>query len=176
MKDLNENKNIKFKKAPEQSYSYYSRILKTPFDTLEQLQDAEASYLAEQQAKEDKLAQKKADAQKVEEAFKAMNAARKDYKENLVKLTADYAEVLKKAQEAFEADKTRIQLVLADAEAAYSTALKEFSDKYPEGYHVTLKDGDFETTISRSYQNRNLNDIKTFNSISEMFDSLFGCL
>lgn len=172
-KDLNENKNIKFKKAPEQSYSYYSRILKAPFDTLEQLQDAEASYLAEQQAKEDKLAQKKADAQKVEDAFKAMNAARKDYKENLVKLTADYAEVLKKAQEAFEADKTRIQLVLADAEAAYSTALKEFTDKY-DTYHVSLKDGDFETTIAGN--RRTMDGVDTFKSIAEMFDALFGSL
>jgi hypothetical protein len=37
---------------------------------------------------------------------------------------------------------------LAAAEAAYEAALKEFTEKYPEGYHLTLKDGDFETTIS----------------------------
>jgi rRNA maturation endonuclease Nob1 len=135
-------------------YAVYSKVLNKPFDSLAELREAEAAYRAEQRAKEARVATKKADAAKVENAFKVMNQARKDYKENLVKLTEMYQEDLKKLKAAFEADRARVQTALADAEAGYSAALKEFTDKYPEGYHITLKDGDFETTISGHNQTR----------------------
>jgi uncharacterized protein YdiU (UPF0061 family) len=129
-------------------YIYYSKVLKQPFESVEELREAEAVYYAEQRAKEDKAAAKKAEAKKVEDAFKALNQARKDYKENLIKLTDLYQDGMKKLKDAFEADQSRVKAALADAEANYSKSLKEFTEKYPEGYHLTLKDGDFETTIS----------------------------
>jgi uncharacterized protein YihD (DUF1040 family) len=152
------------------AYGYYSKLLNKPFDSVAELREAEAAYYAEQKAKEDKAAQKKADAQKVEDAFKALNQARKDYKENLTKLTCNYTEGLKELKAAFEADKARIQAALADAETAYSTALKEFTDKHQQ-YHLTLRDGDFETTISGS---NTINNKKEDNNLLNMFDLLFG--
>jgi chromosome segregation ATPase len=147
----NENRNFKkpYTKA-ERDYGYYSRVLNKPFDSIEELREAEATHRAEITAKEAKAAAKKADAQKVEDAFKAMNAARKEYKEDLTQLTAEYSEQLTKLKNAFELGKKDIHAKLAAAEENYSKALKEFTDKHPEGYHVTLRDGDFETTISRS--------------------------
>jgi chromosome segregation ATPase len=150
-------------------YGYYSKLLKEPFDTIEELQEAEEAYYAKQKAKEAAAATKKADAQKVDEAFKALNAARKEYKEALTQLTEEYAESLEHLKKAFELGKKDIHDTLAAAEDAYETALKEFTDKYPEGYHLTLKDGDFETTISK----------KTFENnpakkAVDIFDLFFG--
>lgn len=145
MKNTNKNENQK----SVQSFAYYSRLLKEPFDTVEELNEAEEAYYAKQKAKEDKAAKKKADAQKVEDAFKALNAARKHYKEQLATITENYTAQLKELKEAFAEAKELVEKNLAYAEGTYSDALKAFTDKYPEGYHLTLKDGDFETTISR---------------------------
>lgn len=153
-------------------YGFYSNVLNKPFERLEDLKKAEYVYYEEQKLKEDKAAQKKADAQKVEDAFKALNAARKAYKEDLAALTKEYSEELEHLKKAFELGKRDIHNTLADAEDAYSDALKEFTDKY-DSYHVTLKDGDFETTISGS---KSTDTVKTMDSkaVSELFNMLFG--
>ena len=152
------------------AYAYYSRVLKEPFDTLEDLVLAEEAYYAKIKAKEDKANAKKADAGKVEEAFKALNAARRAYKENLAALTERYSKDLKDLKAAFEKDKSIAEDLLASAEEAYSNVLKAFTDKYPEGYHLTLKDGDFETTIS---SNRT-EDAKLSSTLADIFDILFN--
>lgn len=135
-------------------YAFYSRLLNEAFDSVEDLVAAEEAYKAKQKAKEDKAAAKKADAKKVENAFKAMNSARKQYKQSLLELTEKYAADLKAVKEAFENDKTKVSKMLADSEAAYASTLKDFTEKYPEGFHLTLKDGDFETTISSNTMNK----------------------
>lgn len=173
----NENKN--FKKRPHNvgpevpAYGFYSRILNKPFDSVRELQEAEATHFAEIKAKEDKAAAKKADAQKVEDAFKALNAARKVYKDNLFALTERYSKDLQEMKAAFEQNKHDEQRVLAEAEENYSKALKEFTAKY-DTYHLSLKDGDFETTISGSktqdVKKVDPNQVNLFN----IFDLFFG--
>jgi chromosome segregation ATPase len=160
-------KNKKYE-GPQQSYSYYSRLLNKPFDRLIDLEQAEAAYIAEQKAKEDKTAQKKADAAKVDGAFKELNAARKEYKDTLIALTEKYSKDLKELKAAFDADKNAVQATLAAKEDNYAKALREFTEKY-DSYHLTLRDGDFETTIS---SDRTASD-KTI-TIFDLFDSLFN--
>ena len=152
------------------SYGYYSKLLQKPFDSLSELAAAEAEYLAEQKAKEDKAAQKKSDANKVEEAFKALNAARKVYKEDLTQLTKEYSEELENLKNAFELGKKDIRNSLVAAEEAYEAALKEFTDKY-DNYHMCLKDGDFETTLS-SQTETSEKDYSGF--VDSFFNILFG--
>lgn len=164
--------NCKHKKyeGPQQSYSFYSKVLNKPFDTVEELTIAEDAYFAEQKAKEDKTTQKKVDAQKVEDAFKALNAARKTYKEDLSTLTQEYCDSLTDLKKAFELGKKDISSKLATAEEEYSAALKEFTDKYNQ-YHLSLRDGDFETTISGSTtQSETKEDVDLLN----LFDLLFN--
>ena len=48
MKNTNKNENQK----SVQSFAYYSRLLKEPFDTVEELNEAEEAYYAKQKAKE----------------------------------------------------------------------------------------------------------------------------
>lgn len=130
-------------------YSYYSRVLEKPFDSIEELTAAEAAHFEKLKAKEDAAAQKRADAKKVEDAFKALNAARKEYREKLTQLTTEYAEALENLKKAFDLGKQDIHNTLAAAEETWEKALKEFTDKYTQ-YHLTLRDGDIETTISGS--------------------------
>ena len=118
------------------NYGFYSKVLQKPFDSLSELMAAEDAYAAEQRAKEEKVSQKKLDAQKVEDAFKALNAARKIYKEDLTQLTKEYSEALETIKKSFEFGKKDIHDKLAAAEDAYAEALKEFTDKYAN-YHLT---------------------------------------
>jgi chromosome segregation ATPase len=155
--------------GPQQSYSYYSRVLSKPFDSVEELVAAERAYEAEQRAKEDKVAARKADAAEVEAAFKALNAARKEYKKDLAEVTDWYREELTKLKESFNHHTSEIKKKLAAAEAAYETALREFNKKYPEGFHLTLKDGDFETTI-----NSKITSNSSFYDIFDIFNSIFN--
>lgn len=149
-------------------YSYYSRLLCEPFDTLDELKEAEEAYYAKQKAKEDAAAQKKADAQKVDEAFKALNAARKVYKEDSTQLTKEYAEALESLKKTFELGMKDIRNALATAEDAYEAALKEFTEKYDQ-YHLTLKDGDFETTIEKQ-----TSEATPSKKAVDLFDLLFA--
>lgn len=135
------------KEDVKQEYSFYSRVLQKPFESLNELKAEEQKYYDELKAKEDKAAQKKADAQKVEEAFKALNAARRTFKEKSSQLCSEYSEELATLKKAFELGQKDLESNLAAAEETYKAALKEFQDKY-ETFHLSLKDGDFETTIS----------------------------
>ena len=155
-------------------YGFYSRVLQKPFERLDDLRKAEADYLAEQKAKELKAAAKKADAQKVENAFKALNAARKAYKEDLCQLTKEYSEELEDLKKAYELGKKDISNKLADAEDNFEKAHKEFTAAHPEGYHLTLKDGDFETTISGSKTVDNKVSDEAVNDVLELFNMIFG--
>lgn len=161
-------------KKEEPTYSYYSNVLGKVFASVEELKEAEAKYAAELKAKEEKAAAKKADAQKVEEAFKALNAARKTYKDQITEVTKVYSEGLVTLKTKFEESRKAIQDDLATAEANYSKALKEFTDAHPEGYHITLKDGDFETTISGSQTSRVATNKKVEPNLLNLFDILFN--
>lgn len=154
------------------AYGYYSKLLKKPFDSVAELRDAELAYYAEQKAKEEKAATKKADAVKVEEAFKALNLARKDYKEELTQLTSEYSAAMADLKNAFELGKKDIHDKLATAEDNYAVALKEFTDKYDQ-YHMCIKDGDFETTISHKCETIPTNK-KSDTNLLNLFDLFFG--
>ena len=155
-------------------YGFYSNVLNKPFERLEDLKKAEYVYYEEQKAKENKAAQKKADAQKVEDAFKALNAARKTYKEELAALTKEYSEELEHLKKAFELGKKDIYDTLGKAEEVYSAALKEFTSKYESGYHLTLRDGDFETTISGSKTNDTVKTSIDTTRLADIINTLFS--
>lgn len=165
--------NVQSANKAYRDYGYYSRVLNKPFDSIDELREAEAAHLAEIKAKEDKAAAKKADAQKVDDAFKAMNAARKEYKEKLTQLTAEYSEELTKLKNAFELGKKDIHNTMAIAEENYSKALKEFTSKY-DTYHLSLKDGDFETTISGSKTQDTKKVDPSQVNLFNIFDLFFG--
>ena len=125
-------------KKNDTDYGYYSKLLNKPFDTIEELKAAEEEVRIAEKEKEEKAKAKKAYA----------------------KIAADAKDALNKS--ILEAEKN-----LECAQTKYSEALKEFTDKHPEGYHVTLKDGDNITTISRT------NTCDSFMRFNKLFDSFF---
>ena len=157
---------------PELGYGFYSNVLKKPFERLADLKRAEEVYYAEQKAKEDKAAQKKAEALKVEDAFKALNDARKIYKKNLTQFTKEYAESLENLKKAFELGKKDIHNTLAAAEENFDKMLKEFTAKY-DTYHFSLKGDDFETTISGSTKAGVATHVPNTSNIFDDFDWMF---
>ena len=154
------------------SYGFYSKVLNKPFDTLEELQAAEEKVLKEQEAKAAAAAERKAEASKVEAAFKARNTARRDYNEKIVAAKKAYNEAVLTAKKAFDDAVCSAANAKDKAEDVYNTALKEFTDKHPEGYHLTLKDGDNVTVLSS--QGSNDSDAKIGKEYNDLLDYIFG--
>lgn len=148
-------------------FSYYSKLLKRDFDSLKELRAAEAKYNEEKVKKEAAAAERKADANKVDAAFKALYAAIKTYKQDRAEVTKLYKEALKGVQLEYEQRLAAINETLSEAETAYKTALKEFTDKNQNGYHLTLRDGDGYEAVFKSTDSTGHFDF------SSLFDLLF---
>jgi hypothetical protein len=133
--------------AQTEDFGYWSKLLSQPFDTLAELVAAENARRAEDEAKAKAKETRKADAEVVEQAFKALNAIRKAYKERMTALVAEYNEQLLALKSSFTTNADELKATLAEAEDTYAEALRCFTEKY-DSYHLTLKDVDFETTIS----------------------------
>jgi hypothetical protein len=148
-KELNENYKD-FKDMDKQDYSYYSRVLGKVFESLTELKEEEAKYYAAQEAKAAAAKAKKADASVVEDAFTALNAARREFRSASAAAIQKYNSTMIAAKQDYVKESDAARNALATAEEAYSKALREFTAKHPEGFHITLKDGDYETTISKN--------------------------
>lgn len=147
---------------------FYSEKLKKLFDTEKELVAAEKVVDEENQKKRLASEQKKEEASKVEDAFKARNAARREYNTKLVEARKIYNDAIIAAKKAFNETLTTATDAKDKAEEAYNTALKEFTAKY-ESYHMTLKDGDNVVTIS------NASD-KNFETMGKEFNSFLDSL
>ena len=129
---------------------YYSDVTKKLYDTEKELKAAEKIVAEEEAAKLEAAKNKKAEAKVVEDAFKARNAARREYNSKVMDARKAYNNALVKAKKAFNDMITEATNVKDKAEEVYNAALKEFTDKHPEGFHITLKDGDNVMTVSNS--------------------------
>ena len=147
---------------------FYSEKLKKLFDTEKDLVAAEKVVDEENEKKKLASEQKKEEASKVEDAFKARNAARREYNTKLVEARKIYNDAIIAAKKAFNETLTTATDAKDKAEEAYNTALKEFTAKY-ESYHMTLKDGDNVVTISNSSD-------KNFETMGKEFNSFLDSL
>ena len=141
----------------EAPYAYYSKVLQKPFDTIEELLNAESAYELKKKVDEEEAAKaKEAELVKEEaedllkEAFKNLNAARCQHVKDIDAVATHYKEALDGLQKDFQRDVERFNNRLEKAEQAYDEALKNYEEKHPEGYHLVLRDGDNETVISKS--------------------------
>lgn len=149
---------------------FYSETLDRLFESEKALVEAEQAAIKAAQEKEAAAKAKKAEATKVEAAFKARNAARLAYNKNVSALRQSYAEDLKKLRQAFDEAVVAENKELKAAEEAYDAALKEFIAKHPEGYHMTLKDGDNVITLHSDNQTTDFtNALKAFDLMDLLF-------
>lgn len=111
------------------------------FNSVEELEQAEAKVNKEIAEKQQKSALRKLDSMKVE---KALNA----------KLDAEEkaAEMIKEATESYNKKVAEAKKLMDDANKNVEAELKTFLEKHPEGFHTTIKRGDKE--LSYSYSNR----------------------
>lgn len=119
------------------SYGYYSKLLKKPFDTLDELKAAEDEYNKAHEAEIKAKEERKIEA----EAVKAAIVARINAEEAAKQAKKDAYEAFLKACDA--ADEK-----LAQAKKAEHDKLVEFCKKHPEGYHDTIKIGDVTYTCN----------------------------
>ena len=151
---------------------YYSEALDKIFETEKELKVAEKANAEEKAKKEEaKLAVKK-ESSEVEDAFKARNAARKAYNEKLVEARKTYNEALRKAKDEFEANLKESTEALEKAETDYDNKLKAFQKAHPEGFRLSLKDGDNVVTYTSNpveYQVKSIS--KEFDDMLYMFSN-----
>ena len=125
---------------------YYSDLTKKLYDSEEELAQAEEKLELEKKEKEAKIADRKADAEKVKEAIKARVNAEFAAKNARNEAYKNYLEALDKIASQVE-----------EARKAETDAFKVFCEKYPEGFHDTVQIGDvtwkydYSTTGSSSY-------------------------
>lgn len=147
---------------------YYSEQLNKLYDTEEDLKAAEKVANEAAAKKLEDAKNKKAEAKLVEDAFKARNAARRDYNNKVMDARKAYNTALAEAKKAFNDAIAEATNDKDKAEEAYNTALKEFTDKH-DSYHMTLKDGDNVVTISNSSD-------KQFEAMNKDFNSLIDSI
>lgn len=129
------------------NYGYYSRVLEKPFDTLEELRKEEQEFLAAEEAKRQAAEARKNQAAVVEKAFKELNAAKLVYNEEVTALYSELAKNIEAAKVAYNEGIKKSNEKLDVAQGTYNEALNKFIEEHPEGYHLTLKDGDNVVTI-----------------------------
>lgn len=153
---------------------YYSELTKQLYETEKEAIAAEKKLEAEKAEAAKKASAKKAEANKVEEAFKARNVARREYNTKVMDARKAYNTALVEAKKAFDAAINDATSAKDKAEEVYNAALKEFTDKHPEGYHMTLKDGDNVITLSRSSDKQLENISKEYNDFIDTFVKFFN--
>jgi len=148
---------------------YYSEELKQAFDTEKECLEAEAAAKEAAEAKAKQVQAKKDEAKKIEDLYAAKNAAVRKFNETVVGIRNDYNKAVREARKEYETKLADAVAVKNKAELEYSTAVKDFSKKHPEGYHMTLHDGDNVMTLS-GYGNSLLNDAN--DKMDKIFDEL----
>ena len=147
---------------------FYSEVTKKLYETEEDLKIAEKE-VADENAKKAEAAQaKKADAQRVEEAFKASNEAKREYNAKVVAARKMYNETVAAAKKSFDEAISDAANLKNSAEESYDKVLKDFIAKHPEGYHLTLKDGDNVVTLS-SQTDSFSTIMKDYNNLLDFF-------
>lgn len=149
---------------------YYSEKLDKLFDSEKELIKEETAAEKAVAEKTKKAEARKAEAKVVEDAFKARNAARAEYNKNVAEAKKIYTEGLKSLRSSFDAVVVAENKKLDEAEKAYDVALKDFIAKHPEGYHMTLKDGD--NVITLHSDNKSLDFSNAF-KMFDLMDSIF---
>lgn len=123
--------------SEEASYGYYSRLLKKPFDTLDELKEAEAEYNRAHEAEIKAKEARKAEAEEVKAAIKARLEAEVAAKKAKTEAYKAYLAACESAEKA-----------VAEAKKVENAKLTDFCKKHPEGFHDTVTSGDITYTVN----------------------------
>lgn len=118
----------------DNNYGFYSKVLKKPFDTLEELEQAEKEYNELHAVEIAKVEEKKDLAKKVEESYK-------NYLNTYTKCNNEFKDLQKKLNEE-----------VAKAKNEYTELKNEFIKKYGS-FHMTYKDEEPKVEINNDEVN-----------------------
>lgn len=154
-------------KKEDYEFGYYSKILNKPFDSLDELKEAEEAYKKAEEEKQAKALARKEDASKVEEAFKNLNSIKQSYNEERAKIVSDYYSALQSIKKDYNDKLDNIAQKIDEAEESYNKALRDFNEAHPEGFHLTIKDGNNLVSVTRDVNT--IDDFTQFN-FGELWD------
>jgi len=127
--------------------------------------------LEEAEAKKRELANaKKAEAAKVEDAFKKLNAAKKNLNEVAEAAGKAYVAAVREAKKIYDAAFANANKSKEEAEAEFNKQLEIFNKAHPEGFHLTLRDGDVVKTYSTTSR------VDAFEELKSLEDKLWKML
>lgn len=157
--------------AKNPSYSYYSRLLSKPYETLEALKKAEDEYRQKEEQKNSEKNARKDAAAKVEQACAALRSAKAEYIKNKKALDNEYLKNQKELAQKYTEDKENIKKDLIEKEEACTKLLNDFVKKYGS-FHTTVTDGD--TLISVSYDTSSNDFLDNMFKLFSDFHSIFN--
>lgn len=152
---------------------YYSEILDKKFSTEKELKEAEDAKAEAEAKKAEAKALVKKESEVVNDAFVARNAARRSYNEAVLEARKAYNEKVKAAQEEFNKSIEDVVEAKKKAEDDFNDKLSEFNKSHPEGYRITLKDGDNVVTYYNQETKYNTSWFDEFNSIFDVLRKLW---
>ena len=152
---MNQKSDLQNGSTSENAYSYYSNILKQPFETLESLKNAEKEYLDKQNIIKTEKAERKNAAQKVDEALTDFANLRNEVYSKLKELEKNYIKEQNDIRNSFIKNKSALLDKLEESEVRCKQYLTEFVEKYGS-FHTTITDSNKNTfTVSSSKNNYN---------------------
>lgn len=131
MKTRDENGRFTSTKSNDESYGFYSKLLNKPFDSLEELKDAELAYHKANDEKEKLAEERKERAREVEDALKHVYDVRKASREKINKVREECAKEL------------------SEAEDEYNKLLEAFLKDY-KTFHVSYSNNGIHEVVSIS--------------------------
>lgn len=127
--------------AEARSYGYYSKVLNKPFDTLKELQDAEAAFRKAEEEKKKALEVKKAEAGAVEKSIDLYEAGKVACNDTIKAAYKVYREKVEDAEKALDA-------LREDADKKLNEYLKTH-----EQFHYSYRSEDGKVSRDYSYYN-----------------------
>lgn len=167
---MSELKNTTLTEEQKDYMCFKSKLLNKYFDSWDELKKEETAYLEEQKKKEDAKLARKADAAAVQKAFEQKNAAAEVYNKKLLEAEKVRREEIEKINAAYRESIKESLSAFTNAQNAYNQALADFQKAHPEGYHLTLKDGNNEVNIRKdAYKDIFTESIKDLARLSDIF-------
>ena len=153
----------KSKKDLDSSYGYYSKILNKPFDTLEELMEAETQY-KEEQAKKEAAALAKRNAAAV------VNAAIDAYEEGKVKCDA----AIEQAYNEYKDKVAEAEKELAVLERDANEKINKWLEDHPgEGFHYTYRSKNGKVTRTYSYYTKRYDPFDDYLEFKRLLSKLW---
>lgn len=151
---------------------YFSEILNKNFDTEKELVKAENEFKVAEAKKAEAKTLVKKESDEVNKAFIARNEARRAYNEKALEAAKTFNQKLKDLEAEYEASIKEAKEAKREAENDFSAKLAAFSAKHPEGYRLTLKDGDSEVTYTNEVTSAC--SLSVFDAFDRMIDAVTG--